>query len=103
MPGAGSGHSTVIQDVQSNAASNSPIHQLYRESLAEESAVALPNATAVAEISSDHKRKLEELEMKKLEVDIERVARSENTKSVWPCQAACEAYSTTTWPDSRPV
>ena len=76
------GDLSLIQDVQSNAASNSPIHQLYRESLAEESAVALPSATAVAEISSDHKRKLEELEMKKLEVDIERQEIENHAKMV---------------------
>ena len=76
------GDESLIQDVQANAASNSPIHQLYRESLAEEAPVGLPVAAEVAEIKSDHKRKLEELEMKKLEVDIEKQEIENHAKMV---------------------
>jgi hypothetical protein len=76
------GDESIIKEVQANAASNSPIHQLYRESLAEEPAVVLPVAAEVAEIKSDHKRKLEELEMKKLEVDIEKQEIENHAKMV---------------------
>ena len=68
------GDLSIIEEVQANAMSNSPIQQAYRASLAEEPPVGLPGGV-VAEaplINLDHKRKLEELEMKKIEVDIEK-------------------------------
>ena len=65
---------SIIEEVQANVTSNSPIQQAYRASLAEEPAVGLPVAgeAEAPVINLDNKRKLEELEMKKLEEDIER-------------------------------
>ena len=85
------GDESLIQDVQANAESNSPIHQLYRESLAEEPAVALPagGVSEPAVINPDHKRKLEELEMKKLEVDIETQEIENHAKLVREYKSLC--------------
>ena len=85
------GDESIIKEVQANAVSNSPMHQLYRESLAEEPAVGLP-VEVVSEppvINSDHKRKLEELEMKKLEVDIETQEIENHAKLVKEYKSLC--------------
>ena len=76
------GDESIIKEVQANAVSNSPMHQLYRESLAEEPAVGLPTGGEVASINADHKRKLEELEVKRLQVEIERQEIENHAKMV---------------------
>ena len=76
------GDESIIKEVQANAVSNSPMHQLYRESLAEEPAVGLPVGGEVASINADHKRKLEELEVKRLQVEIERQEIENHAKMV---------------------
>ena len=76
------GDDSIIKEVQANAVSNSPMHQLYRESLSEEPAVGLPMEGEVAVINVDHKRKLEELEVKRLQVEIERQEIENHAKMV---------------------
>ena len=85
------GDESLIQDVQANAASNAPMQQLYRESLAEEPAVDLPlgGVTETPVINLEHKRKLEELEMKKLEVDIERQEIENHANMVREYKSLC--------------
>ena len=85
------GDESLIQDVQANAASNAPMQQLYRESLAEEPAVDLPleGVTETSVINLEHKRKLEELEMKKLEVDIERQEIENHANMVREYKSLC--------------
>ena len=85
------GDLSIIEEVQANAMSNSPIQQAYRASLAEEPAVGLP-VGGVAEapvINLEHKRKLEELEMKKLEVDIERQEIENHANMVREYKSLC--------------
>ena len=85
------GDLSIIEEVQANAMSNSPIQQAYRASLAEEPPVGLP-VGVVAEapvINPDHKRKLEELEMKKLEVDIETQEIENHAKLVREYKSLC--------------
>ena len=80
------GDLSIVEEVQANAASNSPIQQAYRASLGEEPAVGGGEAVV---INLDHKRKLEELEMKRLEVDIETQEIENHAKLVREYKSLC--------------
>ena len=65
------GDNSLISEIEANAASDSPIAELARASLA-------AAAPAEAELSLTRKRKLEDLEIAKIELDIQE--RTENVK-----------------------
>ena len=85
------GDLSIIEEVEANTASNSPIQQAYRASLAEEPAIGIPaeGVSEAALINQDHKRKLEELEMKKLGVDIEMQEIENHAKLVREYKSLC--------------
>jgi hypothetical protein len=62
-----SGDQSLIEVINANAASNAPLQQAYRQALAQEPVVVRP---AVDELSLTRKRRMEELQIEQLEVEI---------------------------------
>lgn len=60
------GDQSLIEVINANAASNDPVQQLYRQALAQEPVVS----PAVDDLSLARKRRMEELEIERLEVEI---------------------------------
>jgi hypothetical protein len=75
------GDQTMIQAINANAASDAPVHQIYRQALAQE-----PVTTAPDPASLTRKRRMEELEIEMLEADVE-------AKKLANAAMACENLS----------
>jgi hypothetical protein len=75
------GDQSLIQVINANAASDAPVHQIYRQALAQE-----PVTTAPDPASLTRKRRMEELEIEMLEADVE-------AKKLANAAMACENLS----------
>jgi hypothetical protein len=60
------GDQSLIQVINANAASDAPVHQIYRQALAQEPVTTAPDPTSLT-----RKRRMEELEIEMLEADVE--------------------------------